>query len=700
MKKPESLKQTEAILAYLKRKASRPIGLKEIALNVGVPSSRTQSLRRSLKSLIRTGSIYRTRSGLYGAVERMNLVTGQFEGHRDGYGFVLPDTSGERDLFIPRRRTMGAMSGDRVVARVESLKKMDGSVIKILERSRQRIIGKVCYENGRWFVEPRRKNLPFDVLISNDSRKGAKKGSMVAVELTSYPTPTRPPEGRVLKLLRDPIGPTAEIDLLIEEYSLPRSFSLKVQREAMGMHRTIGPSARVDCRGLSTVTIDGEDAKDFDDAISVQKIKGGFILYVHIADVSHYVHWDSKIDIEGRQRGTSVYFPGHVIPMFPEVLSNDLCSLLPKKDRLTFTVELHIQTDGSIRKKDFYPSLIHSNERLTYTSVGRILVDNDRVERKRYGYLLEDLETMAELHEVLKRVRTARGSLDFDLPEPYILLDLRGSPEAIIKAERNVSHMIIEEFMIAANEAVSSFLERHKAPSLYRIHEEPDAAKLDELRPVLKAFGVAPKGATVRAFRSILRKIKGKDEGPMLNLLLLRALKQAKYAVENIGHFGLASDSYTHFTSPIRRYPDLVVHRVLKDIVTGKSIPLKEREHLERLLPEIAAHSSAMERRADEAEREAVSVMRTWFMKDKVGNEYEGIVTGMSSQGLRVQLRDIFVEGFLRVSLLTDDYYRFDEDRYCLVGRRTKKSYTLGQDLTVRIERVDIENREISLGLL
>jgi len=700
MKKPERLREGDEILKYLKTKTSKPVGMKEIARNIGVFSGRSGSLRRVLKSLTSSGSIYRTHSGLYGIADRMNLITGEFQGHRDGYGFILPDKSGEADLFIPRRKTMGAMSGDRVIARVESLKRREGAIIKILERARKRIIGKLCHEKGSYFVAPKGKNLPFDVLVSAGNRNGAKSGNLVLVELTSYPTPTRPPEGRVLKVLPDADHPGVEIDMIIEEHSLPRSFASPVLKEAKGLSPTIRLGSRVDCRGLTTVTIDGEDAKDFDDAISIKKIKGGFILYVHIADVSHYVTWESGIDLEARRRGTSVYFPGQVIPMLPETLSNDLCSLLPRTDRFAFTVEMHVSTDGKMMKKEFYPSVINSNERLTYTAVGRILVDHDPVERERYGYLMEDLETMGELYDILKRSRVKRGSLDFDLPEPYILLDLQGSPEAIMKTERNVSHMIIEEFMIAANEAVSSTIEGLHVPSLYRVHEEPDIAKLDELRPILKTFGLETRGAGVSAFRSILKKIKGKTEGPMLNILLLRSLKQAKYSTENTGHFGLASKSYTHFTSPIRRYPDLVVHRVLKDILSGKGITGENRSYLQSVLPEIAAHSSATERTADEAEREIVRAMRAWFMKDKVGNVYEGFVTSINPRGLRVQLKEIFVEGFLRVSSMSDDYYWFDEERFRLIGRRRKKSFTMGDEITVRVESVDIEEREIAFSLV
>jgi ribonuclease R len=698
--KSQSRREEEAVLSFLRTKTSKPVSLKEIARNLEIPAIRFRSLRRILRSLTGAGSIYRTRSGLYGISDRMNLITGLFEGHRDGYGFVLPDRSGERDLFIPRRKTMGAMSGDRVVARVESAAKRDGAIVKILDRSRKRIIGRLCRERRSYYVVPKGKNLPFDIHIGPGDRNGARAGKLVVVELTSYPTPTRPPEGRVLKVLPEVDEPAVEIEIITEEHSLPRRFPASVLREARGLSETVSHRGRVDCRGLQTVTIDGEDAKDFDDAISIRKRDDGYLLSVHIADVSHYVRWDTALDLEARRRGTSVYFPGHVIPMLPERLSNQLCSLLPRSDRLTFTVEMLIGKDGAVRKKNFYPSVINSNERMTYTSVSRILEDHDPEERSRYGYLLGDLETMGELFSILKRERVRRGSLDFDLPEPYILLDLQGSPEAIIRAERSMSHMIIEEFMIAANEAVSSFLEEKGVPTIYRVHEEPDSAKLDELRPVLKAFGHETRKSGARAFRSVLKKTEGTAEATLINILLLRALKQAKYSPENIGHFGLASESYTHFTSPIRRYPDLVVHRILKDLVRGKGFPAKKREYLERLLPEITAHSSQTERTADEAEREIVSALRTWFMKDKVGNEYRGIVTNINSQGLKVRLHDIFVEGFVHVSSMGDDYYRFDEERYRLVGRRTKKRLALGDEITIRIERVDIEEREITFLLV
>jgi len=410
--------------------------------------------------------------------------------------------------------------------------------------------------------------------------------------------------------------------------------------------------------------------------------------------------WDSELDLAARQRGTSVYFPDRVIPMLPKKLSNNLCSLKPKSDRLAFTVEMRFDKKGQLIKKEFYPSIINSNERMTYTSVTKILVDNDPHERQRYTYLLDSFEVMDELCGLLRQKRIRRGSLDFDLPEPEVLLDIQGRPEAIIKAERSLSHMLIEEFMIAANEAVASYLENLGIPAIYRIHEKPDVIKLDGLKKIFNALGLRIKKTGVKAFHEILKNVKGTAEESLINTLLLRSLKQAKYSTDNIGHFGLASKAYTHFTSPIRRYPDLVVHRILKDSIKGKRLSDKKLKHLEKLLPEIASLSSRTERVADDAEREVIKAMRVWFMKDKVGDEYEGIITDITPYGLKIQLKDFFVEGFLHVSYMTDDYYKFDEEHYRLVGRHKKKSFTIGKELLVRIEHADVEEREIAVSMV
>jgi ribonuclease R len=695
----KDIKDKEGVLKFLKTKASGPVSLKEIAASLRI-KKRIGSLKRILRSLTKSGDIFKTKTGLYGPVTEMNLISGNFEAHKDGYGFVIVEEPGERDIFIPQRRTMGAMSGDRVVARVESQVRREGTIIKILERGQKKVIGTLCRDRNIYYVRPKNKKIPFFISVGPKNRGKAKDGDTVSVEIVAYPTSEAPPEGKVLKVLPDISDPAQEIDIIIEEYSFPRKFPAPVLSELKELTEKKNLQKRVDCRELLTVTIDGETAKDFDDAVSINKTENGYVLYVHIADVSHYIKWDTALDLEARRRGTSVYFPGSVIPMLPEKLSNNLCSLVRRKDRLTFTVEMHFDNKGHITNKDFYTSVINSNERMTYTSVKKILSDKDPDEREKYGYLLESFEAMEELCAVLRAQRIRRGSLDFDLPEPEVLLDIQGRPEAIVRAERNLAHMMIEEFMIAANEAVSSHLEEIGVPSVFRVHEKPDTAKLDELRPIFAAFGLKTKQSGSKVFQSILKQIKGTLEESVLNILLLRSLKQAKYSTDNIGHFGLASESYTHFTSPIRRYPDLIVHRILKEVVSRKTLSDKKIQYLDKFLPEITDHSSKTERTAEEAEREIVSAMRVWFMKDKVGDEYAGIITGLTSHGLKIQLKDFFVEGFLHVSSMSDDYYRFDEKNYRLMGRRGKKVFTIGKVVKVRIERVDIEEREILLGLV
>ncbi len=689
----------ESLLNFLKTETDRPVSLREIAKEFEIPKHESRALKQILKSVITSGDILKTRSGLYGAAEKMNLVTGFFEAHRDGYGFVLPDKIGEQDIFIPPRKTSGAMSGDRVIARIESLKKREGRIIKILERGQKNIVGKLCYGKNFYYVKPKSKKIPFDIYISPKAKAHARTGDTVVVELTSYPTVARPPEGRVLKIIPAADTPKLEIDTIVEDYSLQHRFPTAVLEDTRSLTEKLSAHGRIDCRRLLTVTIDGEMAKDFDDAVSVEKTVHGFILLVHIADVSHYVPWDSALDLEARKRGNSVYFPDRVIPMLPEKLSNNLCSLVPKSDRLTFTVEMHFDKEGRLTGKDFYPSIINSNERMTYTAVSKILVDNDPDEREKYDYLLESFEIMAELSELIRKHRINRGSLDFDLPEPEVLLDIQGKPEAIIKAARTLSHMLIEDFMIAANEAVASHLEKLGLPSIYRIHEKPDEEKIEGLKKVFNALSLKAKKTGTKAFHDILKQAKGKTAESLINTLLLRSLKQAKYSTENIGHFGLASKSYTHFTSPIRRYPDLVIHRILKDAIGKKKPSDRKQKYLKKLLPEIAFQSSRTERTADEAEREVIKAMRVWFMENKVGDEYEGVITDITPYGLKVQLKDFFIEGFLHVSYMPDDYYKFDEDRYRLVGRHRKKVFTIGNKINVRIERVDIEEREIIMAM-
>ncbi len=693
----------ETVLRFFKEKVKRPLSFRDIAECLALSRSEARSLKRLLREMVRSGEIIRTRKGLYGSADEMNLISGYFEAHRDGYGFVVPERPGQRDIFIPARWTSGAMNNDRVIVRVENWHRREGRIIRILERATTRLAGRLDVSKNAFFVKPKNKTIPFDIYVSPRDRGKARKGDNVIVEIIDYPSDKRPPSGRVIKVVEKPEDPGAEVEAIIEEFNLPRKFPRAVNEEAITLFKRTEEELfekRKDLKNLKTVTIDGERARDFDDALSVRLTEHGYRLWVHIADVSHYVAWDSEIDREARKRATSVYFPDRVTPMLPKELSEDLCSLRPGVDRLAMTVEMDFDRNGERIKTRFYPSIIRSNERMTYTSVRKILVDNDVKERKRYEHLLQDFELMNELCNMLRAKRLTRGSLDFDLPEPEVILDLQGRPEAIIRAERNLAHMIIEEFMIAANEAVAEYIESLGIPSLYRVHEKPDSSKMEEIIRIVRTLsGTRMKTLKPADFPELLQNVKGTSAEEIVNYMVLRSLKQARYSPINVGHFGLASRCYTHFTSPIRRYPDLVVHRILKEIIKKKRLSEKRIKYLEELLPDIAFHSSRMERLADEAEREVVDAMRVWFMKDKVGEEYTAKVVSIMPYGLKLRLKDFYVEGFLHVSYMNDDFYQYDERTFSLVGRNSGKRFTIGDELTVRIDRVDMDEREIILGL-
>ncbi len=692
----------EEILKFFKEKVKRPLSFREIAEFMGLSRSETRALKRLLRDMVRSGDIVRTRKGLYGPTEEMNLLSGYFEAHRDGYGFVVLERPGERDIFVPARWTSGAMNNDRVIVRVENWQRREGRIIRVLERATTRLIGRLEIAKNAFYVRPKNRTIPFDIYVSPKDKGKAKRGDNVLVEIIEYPSDKRPPSGKVIKVIERPGDPKEEVESIIEEFNLPRKFPKNVRDDALLLQRAAeeGLVKRKDLRRLTTVTIDGERARDFDDAVSIRLIEHGYRLWVHIADVSHYVAWDSAIDREARKRATSVYFPDRVIPMLPKELSEDLCSLKPDVDRLTLTVEMDFDRDGNRLSAKFYPGLIRSKARMTYTSVKRILVDYDRGERKKYADLIQDFELMNELCNLLRSKRLQRGSLDFDLPEPEVILDIQGRPEAILRAERNLAHMIIEEFMIAANEAVAEHIESLGIPSLYRVHEEPDISKVDEIvRMVRQISRLRKRPLRPSDFANLLGEVRGSPFEEIVSYMVLRSLKQARYSPINVGHFGLASKCYTHFTSPIRRYPDLVVHRILKEALLKKRITDERIKYLESLLPDIAFHSSRMERLAEEAEREVIDAMRAWFMKDRVGEEYIGKVVGITPFGLRIRLRDFYVEGFLHVSYMNDDFYQYDERSISLIGKNRGKRFTIGDELTVRIDRVDMDEREVVLGL-
>lgn len=692
----------EIILEIIK-KAEKPLSFRDISEALSLKSAEKRKLKKFLKDFLSEGKILRNRKGLYLPVREAQLISGYFEAHKNGYGFLIPESPSENDVFIPPYATMGAMHGDRVVARIEQKRKREGRIVRILERAVKRIIGIIEKTGPIFTIQPRKKGINQQIVITPSEIK-IKSGDLVLAEVINYPAGNKPIVAKIIKVFEKPKTPKEDIEILIHEYELPKKFpsttiNLSKELYEKGISKR-QIKKRIDLRELTTVTIDGENAKDFDDAVSIKKTKKGFILWVHIADVSYYVQWNSQIDEEARNRATSIYLPDRVIPMLPPELSENLCSLLPKKPRLTFTVEMHFSNSGERRETNFYPSTIQTVERMTYTSVKKILIDRDREEIKRYKILIPHFEKMAELCEILKSKRKMRGSLDFDLPEPEVLLDIKGDPQAIIKAERNLAHFIIEEFMIAANEAVAEFLFENKVPCLYRVHEEPEPNKINYLTKIIRNLGILKSDLKPKEFHEFIELIKGTPQEEIVNYLILRSLKQARYSPENVGHFGLASKCYTHFTSPIRRYPDLIVHRILKEFLIKGKISRERNKELSNILPDLAFHCSKKERIADEVERDSLQIMRVWFMKDKVGEEFEGKVTMVTPEGLRVRLEDYYIEGFLHLSHMTDDFYQFDENKYYLIGLKRKRKFTIGTLLKVRVSKVNLEEREIIFDLL
>ncbi|NWG04858.1 MAG: ribonuclease R [Syntrophaceae bacterium] len=701
---------TEEILQTM-REEDRPLLLREILRRLGLQKEQRGRAREILRELADEGKIVRIRGNRYGLPSKMSLIIGKVKAHPNGYGFVIPEKEGEGDVFISPRNLKEAMHGDRVVARIESIRKKgkEGSVIRILERKTRKVVGRFMRGKNYSYVIPEDERILQEVFIPDGETKRARPNQMVVAEITRYPTERARPEGRVSHILGYPDDPEIEPQIIIHKYDLPHRFSSAALKEAQHLPPAPSPTEyreRVDLRDIPTFTIDGENAKDFDDAVSIEREKDGKLkLYVSISDVSHYVKEETSLDEEAYVRGTSVYFPDRAISMFPPELSNQICCLHPRLDRLTLTTELSYDENGESKEVRFYPSVIRSHERLTYTLVRKILVDGDVELRNKFRHLLPSLELMANLSQELRRKRMGRGAIDFDLPEPEVILNLQGETEDIIRAERNLAHQIIEEFMIAANEAVAHFMKEKGCPFVYRVHEPPQKESIDEFRRFISHLGyksIRPDHGmgkefdhSPKAFQKILSDVKGRPEERVVNDVLLRSMKWAKYSAKNIGHFGLASEGYTHFTSPIRRYPDLIVHRLLKRVLSNREIKISEETLAQR-----ADHLSNRERVAMEAEREILDRYRVRFMKDKIGEEFEGIISGVTAFGFFVELRDIFVEGLVRVTSLHDDYYHYHEDKYCLVGERTHKRFRIGDPIKVKVERVDVERRHIDFGLV
>lgn len=696
----------EVILNFMKEEAYKPMEIPEIAKIFNINKNEYKSFKKAIKTMEKEGLLARDESDKLGLAQKMGVITGKIEIHDRGFGFLIPDIEGIKDLFIAKTNLMGAMNGDRVVAKIikegRNGKRTEGIIINIVERVNKNIVG--IYEDNKsfGFVLPEDKRIQNDIFISKKDRNGAKKGQIVMVEITRWPDGKRKnPEGKVVEILGRPGDKGIDIDIIIRKYNLPEDFPPSVLNSALDIEDFITEDeikGRLDLRNIKMVTIDGEDAKDLDDAVSIERLENGnFKLGVHIADVTHYVKERSVIDKEAFKRATSVYLIDRVIPMLPKKLSNGICSLNPKVDRLTLSCIMEVNRQGKVVNHTIAQSVIKTNERMTYTDVTKILRDNDAELIERYKDLVDDFKAMEELCKILRKKRLDRGAIDFDFEECKIILDEKGKPIDIKPYERAIANRMIEEFMLLANETVAEHMEKLKVPFVYRIHENPDAEKLEKFKAFIYNLGYNDitwgEEVNPKALQRVLDKFKGENEETIISTLLLRSMMQARYSPECAGHFGLAADYYCHFTSPIRRYPDLQIHRIIKEYL-NKELTENRSKKLVSIVDSAAKQSSEMERVAQEAEREVDDLKKAEYMKDRIGEIFEGMISSVTGFGAFVELPNT-IEGLVHITSFRDDYYIYDEDRLILIGERNKKIYRLGDKLKVLCSKVDILSREI-----
>lgn len=697
----------EAVLELMREKTYKPISLYEIASALNISKEDIRLFEDAIEEMEKDGDLIKIRSNLYGLPEKMGLVVGKLQGHQRGYGFVIPEND-EPDVFIPIANMFGAMHGDKVIAKVlreeNGGKRREGEIERILQRVNKNIIG--TYEDSKnfGFVVADDKRIHQDIFIPKNYRSGAKTGQVVMVEIIAWPDGRRNPEGKVRQILGNKGDKGIDILTIIKKYGLPEEFPPKVEAFAENIPDAIPKeeySRREDLRQLKLVTIDGEDAKDLDDAVSIEKLENGnYRLGVHIADVSHYVREKNPLDREALKRATSVYLIDRVIPMLPKKLSNGICSLNPKVDRLALSCFMEIDRNGKVLDHRIVESIIKTKERMTYTDVTKILKDKDEVLIKRYDYLYEDFKLMEVLCSILYKKRIARGAIDFDFDESKIILNDKGKPIDISPYEREIANRIIEEFMLVCNETIAEHIFWANIPFVYRVHEDPDEEKLTNFHEFVHNLGYTvrwSKEVHPKSLQEIIEKVKGKKEETVVSTLLLRSLKQARYSPECSGHFGLAARFYCHFTSPIRRYPDLIIHRIIKEYINGK-IDEKRIERLNKEVEYASKQSSEMERVAQDAEREVDDLKKAEYMAERIDEEYEGIISSVTGFGFFVELPNT-IEGLIHMSSLNDDYYIYDEKHLSLIGERTKKIYRLGDEITVKVSKVDIEFREIYFEL-
>lgn len=702
----------QMLLDFMREKAYKPMTYQELEQHFGIEEAEDfKNFLKMLNRLEEEGAIIRTRANRYGVPERMNLIRGKLQAHPKGYGFLIPEDPRQPDVYIHANDMRGAMNGDTIMVRILSkgvgTQRLEGEVARIVSRGNQQIVGTFQPHDGFGFIIPDDKRINRDIFVAKENYNGAVDGQKVVAEIIKYPEGRAAAEGRVVEILGHKDDPGVDILSIIRKYQLPEAFPEEVEAEAEQMPDVISESdleGRRDLRHLPIVTIDGADAKDLDDAVYLERLENGnYRLYVSIADVGYYVKEGSPMDKEAYRRGCSVYLVDRVIPMLPRRLSNGICSLNPQVDRLTITCEMEFDPQAKIVRHDIYPSVIKTAARMTYDEVRQIVVDENPEVMQKYEHLKDMFFLMKELALKLREFRMQRGAIDFDIHESKILVDEDGKPIDIVKRERTIAEQIIEEFMLAANETVAEHFYWLRVPFIYRIHEDPDSEKLMAFMEFATNFGYIVKGTGnkvhPRALQTLLEEIKGKKEETILSTMLLRSMKQARYEAESLGHFGLAAEFYTHFTSPIRRYPDLVIHRVIREVLINGSLNEETIERLSEKLPDIARQSSDRERLAVDAERETDDLKKAEFMLDKIGEEFEGIVSGVTSFGMFVEL-DNTVEGLIRLSDMHDDYYHFHDRQMALIGERTSKVYRIGDEVKVRVARVNLDERTIEFELL
>jgi ribonuclease R len=694
-----ALPSREFILQILKDQGV-PVCEEVLRQLLGVTEKESDVFGRRVSAMEREGQIMRNRKGDICIVEKLDLVKGTVQGHADGFGFLIPDDD-IPDIFLSAKEMRKVLHGDRVMVRetgVDRRGRKEGAIVEVLERAVSRLVGRLHDDHGILFVEAENKRISQDILIPREESMGARAGQVVMVELIQQPSKSAQPIGRIFEILGNYAAPGMEIEIALRKHELPYQFPPQVEKLSGKFPAEVLQSelsGRIDICHLPLVTIDGESARDFDDAVYCERDETGYKLYVAIADVSHYVRTGDALDQEALNRGNSVYFPRRVIPMLPEVLSNGLCSLNPEVERLCVVCEMNLDPMGNFRNYDFYPAVMYSHARLTYAEVAAMIENPRGEEAKRYRKLLPHIRLLNKLFKVLLKARKKRGAIDFETIETRMVFNDEGKIDCILPVKRNDAHRLIEECMLAANVCASDFLKKHEQPTLYRIHEGPTPEKLVALRDFLKEFGLQLGGGdrpSAKDYAKSLERIKDRPDAQLLQTVMLRSLRQAVYSPDNVGHFGLAYESYTHFTSPIRRYPDLLVHRAIKAVLKGARYSPGDWH-------ELGIHCSQTERRADDATRDVESWLKCYYMQDKIGEDFSGVISGVTGFGLFVALDGIYVEGLVHISELPSDYFHFDFAKHMLLGERSGKRFRLGDRIRVRLVNVDLESSKIDFVL-